>query len=163
MTPSAAPHLLVGLRKVRQCRFKGAIEPLGLGSPDECLLGPSAATKLYTAGMARSVLGAALFLTFATWVALLTRIVSDATNHSGIDPLLGVIPFLILGSLSWLTRTPKRMGLRTGVTAYALLSILAVVGLDRANILVQYDRWAGRGMPDRPCTGFAGHLWACKP
>ena len=46
---------------------------------------------------------------------------------------------------------------------YALFSILAIVGVDRANVLVPYDRLTERGMPERPCAGNARHLWACKP
>lgn len=113
--------------------------------------------------MIRSALGAALLLTVATWAALLGRIISDPTNHVGVDPLIAVLPFLILVSLSWLTKVPRHAGLRSGHTVYALLSILAIVGVDHANVLVQYDRWAERGMPERPCAGIVRHLWACTP
>lgn len=113
--------------------------------------------------MTRAALSGTLLLTIAVWAALLERIVSDPTNHVGVEPLLAVVPFLIVVSLSWLTKVPRHAGLRAGVTVYALLSIVAIVGVDRANVLVQYDRWAERGMPERPCAGMARSFWACKP
>jgi hypothetical protein len=108
------------------------------------------------------MLGAALILTLVTWGALLARITSDPTNHVSIEPLLAMVPFVILVPLSW-TRTPARPRLRVALTAYGLASILAMLGVDRANILVQYDRWTERGMPERPCAGISRHLWACEP
>ena len=113
--------------------------------------------------MVRPALGATLLLTVATWGALLARVVSDPTNHVGVEPLLAIVPFLGLVSLSWLSGTRTPYGHRVALTAYALLSIVAIVGLDRVNVLVQYDRWAERGMPGRPCAGIARHLWACEP
>jgi hypothetical protein len=108
------------------------------------------------------VLGAAFILTLVTWGALLARIVSDPTNHVSIEPLLAMVPFIVLVPLCW-TRTLARTRLRVALTVYSVVSILAVLGVDRANVLVQYDRWTERGMPERPCAGMAQHLWACKP
>lgn len=103
-----------------------------------------------------------LTLTVATWVALLARIASDPTNHVGAEPLLAVVPFVILLPLAWLGSTPKKQGIRLILTVYALLSIAAIVSLDRANVLVQYDRWAKRGMPERPCAGIVWYITACQ-
>jgi hypothetical protein len=113
--------------------------------------------------MIRSALAAALALTVATWTALVGRIVSDPTNHVAVEPLLAVVPFVILASLAWSDKVQTGKALRVGLLVYALLSILVIVGADRANVLVQYDRWAKRGMPNRPCAGIAGHIWSCKP
>lgn len=113
--------------------------------------------------MARPAILATFLMTVASWAVLLTRVVSDPTNHIGVEPLLAAVPFVILVPLAWLARTPRRTGLRVGLAVYGLLSILAIVAADRANVLVQYDRWAHRGMPERPCTGFARYLWACNP
>lgn len=108
------------------------------------------------------MLGAAFILTLVTWAALLARIISDPTNHVSLEPLLAMVPFLVLVPLCW-TRAPVRTRLRVALTVYGLVSILAILVVDRANVLVQYDRWTERGMPERPCAGAARHLWACKP
>ena len=113
--------------------------------------------------MIRSALGAALLLTVATWTALAGRIASDPTNHVAVEPLLAVVPFVLLASLAWFAKARMAKAPLAGLLVYALLSVLAILGADRANVLVQYDRWAERGMPDRPCAGIVRHLWACKP
>jgi hypothetical protein len=53
--------------------------------------------------------------------------------------------------------------MRAVVTSFAVLSIVAVVVIDGANVLVQYDRWAQRGMPERPCGSILRHVWSCRP
>jgi len=113
--------------------------------------------------MRRAAAAASLILSAATWVALLGRILSDPTNHVAPDPRLAVVPFVALIVLASLTKTPTRAVTRGLVVAYALLSVLAILGAERANVLVQYERWIERGMPDRPCSGVARHLWACAP
>jgi hypothetical protein len=51
---------------------------------------------------------------------------------------------------------------RAVVTAYVVLSLAALVAMDRMNVLVQYDRWLSRGMPERPCGDVTRHFWACQ-
>lgn len=113
--------------------------------------------------MLRSAVAIALLLTIGTWAVLVGRIVSDPTNHVAVEPLLAVVPFVILASLAWLPKARVATAPRAGILLYALLSVLAIIGADHANVLVQYDRWAERGMPERPCAGIVRHLWACKP
>lgn len=116
----------------------------------------------YSASMTRLTAGA-LFVTAATWAALVARIASDPANHVGAEPLLAMVPFSILLLLAWLGPQPQQRGVRIVLTVYALVSLAAVVSIDRTNVLVQYDRWTSRGMPERPCDGIARYVMACKP
>jgi hypothetical protein len=95
------------------------------------------------------------------WSAFVLRIVSEPGNHVGPEPLLAIFPFVVLLVVAWLPQYRQRKGVRALVTAYALFSLLALVGIDRANLLVQYDRWVERGMPDKPCGEIAENFWAC--
>ena len=99
----------------------------------------------------------------AAWVALVARILGEPENHLAVDPLLALLPFLLLLVVVWLPRYRGRRGVRAAVTVFVLLSVVSVVALDRANVLVQYDRWARRGMPARPCGSVARRLWPCSP
>lgn len=109
------------------------------------------------------MLEAALFVSVATWIALLSRVIREPANHVAVDPLLAIIPFIFLVALAWLPRYRQRRVMRGGVTAFALVSSLLVLAMDRANVLVQYDRWAQRGMPGKPCNAIARQVWACTP
>jgi hypothetical protein len=109
------------------------------------------------------MLVATLLASAAVWVALGVRIVGDPVNHVGTEPLLALIPFALLAIVSWLPRYRHRRILRAVVTSYAVLSVVAVGVLDSANVLVQYERWAQRGMPERPCGDILRHVWSCRP
>jgi len=109
------------------------------------------------------VLIATLFASAGVWAVLAARIIRDPENHLAVEPLLALLPFLLLLVIVWLPRYRGRRALRTGITAFALFSVISVVAMDSANVLVQYDRWARRGMPERPCSGMAQHIWACSP
>ena len=90
------------------------------------------------------------------------RIAFDATNHVAVEPLLAVAPFVLVVLLSWVGVSRARKGVRIALTAYSLASIAAIYGMDRGNVLVQYARWAERGIPERPCVGVMRHIWACR-
>jgi cell division protein FtsW (lipid II flippase) len=106
---------------------------------------------------------AAILASAAAWAALAARIIREPGNHVAVEPLLALVPFLLLMVVVWLPRYRTRRNLRTGVTAFALSSVVLVVAMDRTNVLVQYDRWTQRGMPERPCGAVARHLWSCGP
>ena len=105
---------------------------------------------------------ATLLASLATWAVLVARIVREPGNHVGVEPLLAIVPFVLLLAVAWLPRYRERRAARAVITAYVLLSLAAVVAMDRANILVQYDRWSQRGMPERPCGSVTQHIWACR-
>jgi hypothetical protein len=105
----------------------------------------------------------AILASAAAWVLLGLRILGDPVNHVGTEPLLALIPFALLAIVPWLSRYRHRRVLRAAVTSFAVLSIVAVVVIDSTNVLVQYERWAQRGMPERPCGGILRHVWSCRP
>lgn len=105
---------------------------------------------------------AAMFIaSLLVWSALVLRIIGEPGNHVGQEPLLAIFPFLLLLVVAWLPRYRRRRAARAFVTAYALFSLLALVAIDRTNVLVQYDRWVKRGMPDKPCGEIVQRFWAC--
>ncbi len=105
---------------------------------------------------------ATLLASLATWAVLAARIAREPCNHVGVEPLLAIIPFMLLLAVTWFPRYRERRTARAIVTAYVLLSIAAVIAMDRANVLVQYDRWSRRGMPERPCGSISQRIWACR-
>ena len=106
---------------------------------------------------------AALVTTLAVWAAFVGRIVYEPGNHVGPEPLFAIAPFVLLLAIAWLPRYRRWKVVRLLVIAYVVVSISAVVAVDRANVLVQYDRWLKRGMPERPCGHIVRDLWACDP
>ena len=104
---------------------------------------------------------AALVASLLVWAALIERIVHQPANHVGPEPLLAAIPFVALLAVAWLRRYRRWKTTRVLVTAYVLLSLSALVAMDRANVLVQYERWLRRGMPERPCGDLVRNIWAC--
>lgn len=107
------------------------------------------------------MLVAALMASLLVWAAFVERIVRDPANHIGPEPLLAVIPFVVLLAVAWLRRYGRWKATRVLVTAYVVLSLSALVAMDRANVLVQYERWLRRGMPERPCGDVVRNIWAC--
>jgi hypothetical protein len=106
---------------------------------------------------------ATLLASAAVWAVVTARVIREPGNHVAVEPLLAIVPFVLLLVIAWLPRYRERLTLRTVVTAFALLSVVSVVALDRANVLVQYDRWYRRGMPGRPCGSIVRHIWSCNP
>ncbi len=103
----------------------------------------------------------ALVASLFVWAAFVQRIVHEPGNHVGPEPLLAVIPFVVVLALAWLPRYRRWKAARVFVTVYVLISLSALVAMDRANVLVQYERWLRRGMPERPCGEIVRNFWAC--
>ena len=103
----------------------------------------------------------ALVASLLIWGAFVQRIALDPGNHVGPEPLLAIIPFVVLLAVAWLPRYRRWKAARMLVTAYVLLSLSALVAIDGANVLVQYERWLRRGMPERSCGDIVRHFWAC--
>ena len=92
-----------------------------------------------------SGLGLVLF-----WGLVALRLVASSSNHIGVSVLwalpLGPVAMLA-GALWWSTRL-RRAGMV--LLAWGLLTVLGIVLLDRLDILVEYEAWLRRGMPERP-------------
>lgn len=102
-----------------------------------------------------------LFVSVAVWAAFFARIARDPVNHVGFEPLLALVPLVLPMLVVLLPRYRERRVLRTVVIAYVLLSLSGFVAMDRANVLLEKDRWLRRGMPERPCGSVTENIWPC--
>jgi membrane-bound metal-dependent hydrolase YbcI (DUF457 family) len=85
-----------------------------------------------------------------SWSLVVFRLASIPENHVGVSPLW-VLPLalvaMLAGGLLW--AAPSRRA-AVALLALGLLTGVGVVLLDRLNILVGYESWLERGMPERP-------------
>lgn len=84
------------------------------------------------------------------WGLVALRISLDPVNHIGVSLLL-VVPLAVVAMLAgglWLPTQRRRAGVM--LLVLGLLTVVSVVLIDRLNILVEYETWLERGMPDRP-------------
>lgn len=84
------------------------------------------------------------------WGLVVLRIVSHPENHIGVS-VLWVLPLALVAMLAgglWLSTQRRRAGV--ALLALGLLTVAGAVLLDRLNILVEYESWLKRGMPERP-------------
>lgn len=107
------------------------------------------------------LLAATLLGSLAVWAAFAWRVITDPGNHTGIEPLWAIVPLVLPAVVAWLPSHAEPRTLRPVVTAWVVLSVIALVAMDRANVLVQHERWIRRGMPERPCGPIARDVWAC--
>ncbi|WP_299440716.1 hypothetical protein [uncultured Rhodospira sp.] len=97
-------------------------------------------------------IAAVLVLEAGIVAALFVRIAGSSVNHIGASPYLALmvaLPGLVMGLAG--LRAPHRLrrGLSWGLVGLSLAVAGAVVALDQFNILVEYETWLRRGMPDR--------------
>lgn len=93
--------------------------------------------------MTRWLPDAWLLLTGAIWVALLARILHYPAPHTGFNILL-LIPVFLAG-LAIGARQRRWVLLAISVASLAFLGVLY-----QMNVLVPYEVWLKRGMPERP-------------
>jgi hypothetical protein len=99
----------------------------------------------------QSLLGlASLSCLLVFWGALFLRIVSTPQNHIGFSVLLALplaLVTLVAGGIGW-AGGRRRLGLV--LMLLGGLSLPGIIAIDRLNILVSYEAWLKRGMPERP-------------
>ncbi len=98
----------------------------------------------------RLLIGGVIGLCIEAAVILTAYAVRDG-GHIGEDPFatfLYFVPLLIVSIRVLLSRPEFKKAALFG-TSVALSGILLVTLLDLTNMLVQYDRWAQRGLPER--------------
>src|SRR5690349_15575027 len=84
------------------------------------------------------------------WSLVAVRLVMYPENHTGVS-VLWAIPLALVAMLAgglWLAAHRRRAG--TVLLALGLLTTVGAVLLDRFDILVEYEEWLERGMPERP-------------
>lgn len=86
------------------------------------------------------------------WIAIAVRVLLYEANHIawGLDVL---IPVFTLVTLTGVVRAVMNWRLDVLALIIILLGLISIGGvfvLDHFNVLVQYDTWLARGMPERP-------------
>lgn len=84
------------------------------------------------------------------WSLVALRIAAHPENHIGVS-VLWVIPLALVAMLAgalWRAAQFRRAGM--ALLMLGLLTVIGVVLLDRLDILVEYEAWLERGMPERP-------------
>jgi hypothetical protein len=84
------------------------------------------------------------------WGLVALRIATDSGNHIGVN-LLWILPLALVAMLAgalWRAGQFRRTGM--ALLVLGLLTVVGVVLLDRLNVLVEYEAWLDRGMPERP-------------
>jgi drug/metabolite transporter (DMT)-like permease len=75
----------------------------------------------------------------------------NESGHTRAEPFLAFlyfVPLLCFSFFVWWKRRPMK-GVAQFSAAVAVAGIFLVVLLDATNMLVQYQRWAKRGLPER--------------
>ncbi|MGZ3460534.1 MAG: hypothetical protein ACXU86_18760 [Archangium sp.] len=84
------------------------------------------------------------------WGLVALRLIAYPENHIGVS-VLWAIPLALVAMLAgglWRAARLRRAGM--ALLVLGLLTVIGAVLLDRLNILVEYDSWLERGMPERP-------------
>jgi hypothetical protein len=92
-----------------------------------------------------SGLGLVLF-----WGLVAFRVAVDSGNHTSVN-VLWAIPLALVAMLAgalWRAAQLRRAGM--ALLVLGLLTVVGVVLLDRLDVLVEYEAWLERGMPERP-------------
>lgn len=98
-----------------------------------------------------SALGVLLVALLLFWAAIGYRLATTPTNHWGVDVRAAAPGAVLLVALG-IARLRYEQASRpssAGVVLFGLLSLFGLFELDQHNILVEYERWIERGMPDR--------------
>ena len=99
----------------------------------------------------RGLLGLGSGLSLVLFWGLVTlRLATYPENHIGVS-VLWALPLALVAMLAgglWLAAHRRRAGAM--LLVLGLLTSAGVVLLDRLDILVEYEAWLERGMPERP-------------
>ncbi len=92
-----------------------------------------------------SGLGLVLF-----WGLVVFRVASDPGNHISVN-VLWILPLALVAILAGaLLRAAQLRRAGMALLVLGLLTVVGVVLLDQLDILVEYESWLERGMPERP-------------
>ncbi|MER2520562.1 MAG: hypothetical protein ABTQ34_07735 [Bdellovibrionales bacterium] len=84
------------------------------------------------------------------WGYVVWRIGHTPENHVGWNVLWAIAPFILLTILAAIHAKIMSFSFSTWIVAFALISCLLIVALHKFNIMVPYETWIARGMPERP-------------
>jgi hypothetical protein len=84
------------------------------------------------------------------WGLVALRIATSSENHLGVS-VLWILPLALMAMVAgalWRAAQLRRAGL--ALLVLGLLTVVGAVLLDRLDVLVEYESWLERGMPERP-------------
>lgn len=84
------------------------------------------------------------------WGGVALRLLTSSGNHIGVN-VLWALPLALVATLAgglWWAAGRRLAG--AVLLGLGLMTGVGVVLLDRLNILVEYETWLERGMPERP-------------
>ncbi len=91
-----------------------------------------------------------LFITLICWLYIIFRLVKYTDNHVGWNPLLLCLLFGVLAALSGFIFYSTKKKIQLLIFIYSLFSAGTIYYFYSANILLPYEVWTERGMPERP-------------
>ena len=91
----------------------------------------------------------ALVLNALIWLAISFRVFSYPENHWGLDNRVLIPWFGAQLVAAWVMRKALGRSALITFTAAALISLIGAVALLQWNVLVPYELWLKRGMPER--------------
>jgi hypothetical protein len=84
------------------------------------------------------------------WAFVGFRLLKYPENHVGWNVLWSLVVFLPLAAVSFAGYFLDQSRIALIIAIFAVISALAVFALYQFNILVPYEIWLKRGMPNRP-------------
>lgn len=91
-----------------------------------------------------------LFPILCVWLAMIFIILMYDCNHTGLEFLRILLPLSLTAAISSIiVITRKHKKLACVALTLNILAIIFFIGIDQLNVMVQYDRWLERGMPDQ--------------
>jgi drug/metabolite transporter (DMT)-like permease len=96
------------------------------------------------------LVGGVIGLCIEAAIAVYAFAVNDS-GHTGAEPFVAFLYFVPLLCVAVFVLWTRHLSKRTALfsASVAIVGILLVVLLDATNMLVQYERWAKRGLPEQ--------------
>jgi len=78
------------------------------------------------------------------------RLITVPENHSSLDiKIFNVLSYSLIGLALLVALTRRRFYVPLAAAVLALASLMGVHYLDRNNLMLQYETWISRGMPEK--------------
>lgn len=97
-----------------------------------------------------SLLYLALGLHILFWAFIVWRLKTVSENHISLDiNLFNAVSYSLIGLALLVALTRRRFYVPLAAAVLALASLMGVQYLDRNNLMLQYETWISRGMPEK--------------
>jgi len=86
----------------------------------------------------------------AFWGFIIFRITKYPENYMGFSPMPGVFIFIALLVVAFVNVRRDEQRNQLILAVFAIFSCITLWAFDYFNILIGYESWLAKGMPDRP-------------